>query len=230
MLKPAKWKDLFALLFSLAAVGGAALWTVRSGIFSTSLSADAKLSWHLVRSAGITSYILLTASMLWGLLLSSRVWKDWSPGSLSMTLHTTVSWLALILGLVHGLLLMFDKYYTYTLRDILVPFTGPYRPEFVGLGTLAFWIALVVTLSFSVRKLIGRRVWRSIHMASYLSFGMVTAHGLLAGTDGHLLGFRILMFGSLFSVIVLLGIRLTQPRGPEKPGSSARHEVANRMS
>lgn len=227
MVKPAKWLDFLALIFSLIILGGAVALTMHSGLFATSLNEDTKLSWHLVRSAGIVSYILLTASMAWGLLVSSQLWKDWSPGSLSMMLHATVSWLAVILGLIHGLLLMLDDYFTYTLGDVLVPFTGPYRPVFVGLGTLAFWIGLVVTLSFPVRKIIGRRAWLWIHMASYMSFGLVTFHGVMAGTDNQLPGFQIMMAASVFAVISLLVLRLVRRRAPEKPRRAIRSETVN---
>ncbi len=80
MVKPAKWMDLFALLFSLVVIVGAALWTLGSGIFSTTaLNADPKLAWHLTRSAGISAYLLLFASIVWGLFISGQHVKNWSP-------------------------------------------------------------------------------------------------------------------------------------------------------
>src|SRR5439155_20015438 len=130
--------------FSLVAAAG-------SGAFNVSLAGDTKWNWYLVRSAGMTAYTLLAASMLWGLFLSSRILKDWSPGPLTLLLHATTSWLAVVLSAAHALLLMFDKFYTYTLPDLIVPFIGPYRPFAVGLGVLAFWLTLAVTVSFSIR-------------------------------------------------------------------------------
>ena len=209
MVKPAKWLDLLALLFSLAVIGGAALWTLRSGVFSAaSLSADPKLAWHLTRSAGISAYLLLFASLVWGLFLSGQHVKDWSPGALSLTMHTAVAWLGLILGFTHALLLLADTYFSYTLSAVLIPFTGPYRPLAVGLGTLGLWLTLVVTLSFQVRRWTGRRVWKWIHMTSYVAFGMVTLHGLTAGTDSELLGFRLLIGAAVLLIVLLLGFRM----------------------
>ena len=140
----------------------------------------------MTRSAGISAYLLLFASMVWGLFVSGQHVKDWSPGTLSLTMHTAVAWLALMLGFTHALLLLGDTYFSYTLSDVLVPFTGPYRPLEVGLGTLALWLTLVVTLSFQVKRRIGHRAWRWIHLTSYVAFGMVTIHGLTAGTDSEL--------------------------------------------
>ncbi len=209
MVKPAKWIDLLALIFSLIVIGGAAIWTLHSGVFSSAtLSADQKLAWHLTRSAGISAYLLLCASMVWGLFVSGQHVKDWSPGTLSLTMHTAIAWLALILGFTHALLLLGDSYFSYTLGDVLIPFTGPYRPLAVGLGTLALWLTLVVTLSFQVKRRIGHRAWRWIHLTSYGAFGMVTVHSLTAGTDSGLFGFRLLIGIAVLLVVLLLGMRM----------------------
>ncbi|MCA9913756.1 MAG: hypothetical protein KC496_10425, partial [Anaerolineae bacterium] len=104
--KSTKWLDLIVIGASLLVIGLSAWWLMKTGVFSFSLTQDEKWSWHLVRSAGMVSYVLLMASTIWGLFISSQFVKDWSPGPVSLTLHSTVSWLALALGLIHGLLLM----------------------------------------------------------------------------------------------------------------------------
>ena len=119
-----------------------------------------------------------------------------------------MSWLALILGFTHALLLLGDTYFSYTLSDILVPFTGPYRPLAVGLRDAGILATLVVTLSFQIKRRIGHRAWKWIHMTSYGAFGMVTLHGLTGGTDSELFGFRLLIGGGVLLVVLLLGIRM----------------------
>jgi predicted ferric reductase len=208
MVKPARWIDTIALLFSIIVIVLAFVGLGQTEMFSLTFSQDQNLTWHLIRSAGITAYILLTVSVIWGLALSSRIVKDWSPGVLSMLMHSTISWLALALGLIHALLLLVDKYFSFQISDLFIPFTGPYRPLAVGLGTLAFWITLVVTLSFSVKRFIGHRLWKYIHFGSFLSFGLITAHGLLAGTDAEHLGFRMLVTVGVALVLVFLSIRV----------------------
>lgn len=200
--------ELLVLVVSLIVIGLSAAWMIGSGMFNFTLLDDEKLSWHLVRSSGLVAYVLLLASTVWGLLLSTQSIKDWSPGPVSLTLHSTISWLALLLGLGHGLLLLFDKYFTYTLGDILVPFTGPYRPEAVGLGTLAFWLLVAISLSFPLKKRIGQVNWKRLHYTSYAAFGLVSLHGLFAGTDGSYLGFRLLVGGGVLLVVLLLGMRV----------------------
>ena len=64
-----------------------------------------------------------------------------------------------------------------------MPFTASYRPLWTGLGVLATELAVVVAVSFPLRKLIGGRAWRRLHWATYAIFALATVHGLAAGTD-----------------------------------------------
>lgn len=207
-MKSTKWTDITSIIASLMVIGVSAWWLVSNNVFSFSLAQDELLSWHLVRSSGIVAYVLLLASTIWGLFMSSQLIKDWSPGPVSMLMHSTISWLSLLVGLIHGLLLLFDNYFTYTLGDIFIPFTGPYRPEVVGLGTLAFWFIVIISLSFPVKKTIGHKVWKRLHYLSYAAFGMVSLHGLFAGTDSELLGFRLLMGLGIVMVVLLLSLHV----------------------
>ncbi|MEP7284423.1 MAG: hypothetical protein ABI947_01485 [Chloroflexota bacterium] len=190
--------------------------TFLSGAFSASLSADNVLSWHLVRAAGLTSYTLLAASTLWGLFLSSRILKNWSPGPLSLLLHVTVSWLAIVLAAAHAGLLVFDTYYNYTLKDLIVPFVGPYRPFAVGLGIAAAWLILAINISFGMRKLIGHRAWLWLHYTSYGAFALVTVHALLAGTDATKPGMMLILGVFTVVIVALLSWRLLQPKSRQK--------------
>lgn len=211
--KSTKRLDLLVLAVSLIVISVSAVWMVNSGMFNIALNEDVKLSWHLVRSSGIVAYILLLASTVWGLFISTQFVKDWSPGLVSMTVHSTISWLALILGLIHALLLLLDDYFVYTLDDLFVPFTGPYRPEAVGLGTLAFWLMVAVTLSFPLKKRLGHKTWKRLHYTSFVAFGLVSLHGLFAGTEGSQPGLRLVIAGGVVLVILLLGMRLGKAHG-----------------
>lgn len=225
MTKSTKWTDIGTIFVSLIVIGVSAWWMIRSDVFSFALYDDEKLAWHLVRSSGMVSYMLLLASTVWGLFISSQFVKDWSPGVVSVTLHSTVSWLALLLGLGHALLLMFDDYFTYTLGNILIPFTGPYRPLLVGLGSLSFWLIVIISLSFPLKKRIGHKAWKLLHYVSYVAFGMVTIHGLFAGTDGGLLGFRVLVGMGIVMVVFLLGFRLSKDQITTSPKKASRSIV-----
>ncbi len=216
------WVDGLILVIVVGVSVAALGYDMRAGIFGFSLLSDQGLSWHLVRSAGLMAYVLLGASTLWGMFLSTRAIKDWSPGPVSLLLHATTSWLAVILGFSHAGLLLFDRYYHYTPVDLLVPFVGPYRPIAVGLGTSGAWLALAITLSFSLRKLVGQKNWRFLHYASYVTFGMVTIHALLAGTDASKAGMRIAVGLFVVPIASMLAFRIV--RLVRKPANA--HPVA----
>ena len=222
MTKTTRLLDVLSFLFSFGLIGTAGIWLTRSGILSVSIAQSDNPTWYMIRSTGITAYALCTLSVLWGLALSTRIVKDWCPGALSMVLHSALSWFGVLFGLIHAILLMLDSYFAYTLRDIFVPFVGPYRPEAVGLGTLAFWILLVIALSFPFMKLMGNRNWRLLHLGSYIAFTLTTLHAWLAGTDSSSLGLRVMLAVSAMLVIgfTLLRVRTAFSGKPQAAKAS----------
>jgi len=101
------------------------------------------------------------------------------------------------LSTFHAGVLLFDSYYTYTVGDLLVPFTGPYQPFWVGIGTLSFYLLLLTSASFYARRRLGAKMWRRLHYLTFLAFAMVTAHGWAAGTGSTELRWLFLGSGNL---------------------------------
>lgn len=221
MTKETGWIDTLSLVFSMVMVGFFAVWTVQGGFVTKLLETDRSMTWQFIRSSGIAAYILFTVSTLWGLALSSKIVKDWSPGTLSMLLHSTVSWVGVGLAALHAVLLLFDEYVPYQPAELVIPFTGPYRPLAVGLGTLSFWIMLLVALSFAIKKRLGHRRWKLLHYAAYVGFFMVTAHALFAGTDATRIGFRIMVGAAVLVTLILTGYRIgTAQSAAKRPARS----------
>lgn len=208
---PVRVDWIVGVLAGMLGLGAVIAWS-GAGLFDVNLFSTDQWSWYLVRAAGLTSFLLLVASMVWGVFLSSHLVKDWIPGTMSMLFHATTSWLAVVLMIAHMGLLLFDTYYTYAISDLLVPFTGPYRPFAVGLGIVAFWVILAVTISFSLRKLMSRRVWLWLHYTSYVAFGLVAVHALMAGTDVTRPAMVSILVGSVLLVGGMLVMRIRQSR------------------
>ena len=193
------------------------LWTFHLLSLDTLLGMPNNWPWYLSRSTALVAYLMLTGSVVWGLILSTKIVREVTPPPLAMSIHNFISWLALTFAGVHAYLLLFDRYYTYRLRDIMVPFIGPYKPLAVGLGVGAFWIFLAASASFSVKKQIGQFLWRAIHLMTFPGFLLLTLHGLLAGTDSSNPGMTLIYVacGGLVTFLTLfrllsLGTR-TQP-------------------
>lgn len=215
MVEKSNRTDWTLMILSLLVIGGSLLWLTFSDAFVQTVTDNPSWTWHFIRASGINAYVLLTASVVWGMFLNSQLIKDWSPGPISIAVHSTVSWLALALTAIHMGLLLLDKYVPFQILDLLIPLRAPYRPEAVGLGIVAMYMMLAINLSFAFKKRLGHVWWKRIHLLSYFSFVLVLAHAWFAGTDSSLLGLQVLLIGSSLLVLLLLGVRLG--RGSLRP-------------
>ena len=139
--------------------------------------------WLLARASGLTAYALMTASVLAGLVVKSRPFGRSVKTASVVDVHRFLALLALGMLVLHGVALTLDRTVHMPVAALVVPGVSPYRPLPVALGVLACEVALLVVLSFSVRRHIGQRNWRRLHWATYLIFLAATVHGLTAGTD-----------------------------------------------
>lgn len=172
------------------------------------LGVTSKTAWHFSRSAGTVAYMLLAGSTVWGLLLSSKLIKEAVPASLALAMHNMLSWLAMVLTGLHALALLFDSYYSYTLSSLTIPFLGPYRPGWVGLGIIGFYLMFIITISFNFRRQLGQKRWRQLHALSFVAYLGATIHGAMAGTDSGNPGMQALYWGSGLLVLFLTNYRL----------------------
>ena len=212
------WDSLLTFIFSLVlgVTGGLVLlgtgWllvnTSAGATIANALVITDKTPWYFSRSAGTVAYLLLAGSTIWGLLLSTKLIKDTIPAALSLAMHNILSWLAVVLTGLHALALLWDSYYTYTLSDLTIPFIGPYRPGWVGLGIIGFYLMFLTSLSFNFRKQIGQKRWRQLHYATFGVYILATLHGVMAGTDTANLGMQVLYWGSGLLVLFLTNFRL----------------------
>jgi methionine sulfoxide reductase heme-binding subunit len=139
--------------------------------------------WILARAAGFTAYVLLTASVLAGLVVKARPFGRALRAATAVDLHRTIALLALGALAVHGTALVLDTTVHIGLGALLIPGIAPYRPLWTGLGVVAAELMVVVYASFSLRSRIGQKNWRRLHWATYGLFVAATAHGLMAGSD-----------------------------------------------
>lgn len=139
--------------------------------------------WIAARVTGMVAFGLMTATMLFGLLLAGRGRPGWARPADIVDLHKTLSLGALVMTGLHGVTLVLDHAVDISITALLVPGLVPYRPLWTSLGVIAAWLALGVHVSFSLRKRIGPKTWRKLHYATYGAFALATAHGLAAGTD-----------------------------------------------
>ena len=202
------------IVFGLAAIGVlllGSLWlhsaesplkAALAGLFA--LNSD-QVMWYITRSAGMIAYLLLWFSTVWGLLIPSKLFGEVLSGDFTFDFHKSISLLALgFLGL-HIVVLTADRYLPFSVTQLLVPFLSPYRPLWVGVGIIAFYMLLLVTITFYLRKQIGMKTFRYIHYTSLAAYLGALIHALLSGTDSSL-PVVILLYVSTSAVVVFLTV------------------------
>ena len=139
--------------------------------------------WYATRSSGLAAFVLLTLSVVLGVITTQRIATGWWPRFASQALHRNVSLLAVALLLTHVLTTLLDSYVSISWWAGLIPFTSSYERVWIGLGTLALDLILVVTLSSLIRLAVGHRSWRLLHWLSYVAWPLALTHYLASGTD-----------------------------------------------
>jgi DMSO/TMAO reductase YedYZ heme-binding membrane subunit len=136
--------------------------------------------WYLSRGTGVVSLLLLTAALVLGVAGPVRA----RPRVLLAGLHRNLPLLAIAFVAAHVLTTVADGYAPIGLKDAVIPFFSPYRPVWLGLGTVAFDLLLALVVTSLLRARIGLRGWRAVHWLAYLSWPVALMHGLGTGTDG----------------------------------------------
>jgi sulfoxide reductase heme-binding subunit YedZ len=184
---------------------------------------DGQLTWIVARAAGLLAYLLVTASVVLGLVLHHR-WRSTTwPRFVTNELHRTVSLLALVALAGHGLALLLDPYLAPTISELLLPGTISYRPVWVAAGIVGGDLLVGLWLSQYLRARIGYRAWARLHLLTYAAWVLVLVHGLAAGSDTPTVWALVLYGGSVALVGGLAVARIldTQPEAARLFGLAA---------
>ncbi len=173
-------------------------------------AAAAHAYWFISRSSGVVAYVLITLSVVWGLVQSGSLLSARALPGLPFGLHSFLSWLGLGVAALHGLILLGDRYINFDLAQLVAPFISTYRPIPTGLGIVSFYLMLLLTVSFYARPHLSQKNFRLLHYASFGAFALVTLHGIFGGTDSAALWW--LYAASLLSVLLLTAMRIVNTR------------------
>ncbi len=153
--------------------------------------ANEQIWWYIARAGGIVAMILVAASVLWGLLLSSKYLAGGPKPKGLLDLHRFLGGLSVVFTGLHLLGLYLDSYVEFTVAELLVPFASPWRSGAVAAGVIAFWLLVSVQASSMMMRKLPRRWWKWIHLTSYLLLPLGLAHGIMAGTDAGTAWYRL---------------------------------------
>ncbi len=139
--------------------------------------------WYTTRASGIMTLILLTATMVLGLVTVTRAkGRNW-PGFVQQELHRRISIMAMVFLAIHVLTSVLDTYVHIGWVAIVVPFTSPYARFWVGVGAVALDLMAAVFISSLLRTRLSFGTWRGIHWLAYACWPIALAHTFGLGTD-----------------------------------------------
>jgi sulfoxide reductase heme-binding subunit YedZ len=165
--------------------------------------------WALGRGTGVVALVLVTLSVVLGVLTRSGRPAFGLPRFSVALVHRNASLLASAFILVHVASLFFDPYAQLTLVDLVFPFVGSYRPLWLGLGTVAVDLLLAITVTALLRRHFGQRVFRFVHWFSYAMWPVALFHALFTGTDASAPWFVAVAVGCVLAVLGAVGWRLS---------------------
>lgn len=140
--------------------------------------------WAFGRVSGMVSMVLLSISLVLGILSRSGRPLLTIPRVSVSLLHRNVSLLALVFLLLHVGALMLDSYANLSVADVVVPFLGSFKPFWQGLGTVALDLLAAIVVTGIFRPRLGQRTFKVVHWFTYAAWPLALAHSLGNGSDG----------------------------------------------
>lgn len=144
---------------------------------------DPHIWWYVTRASALLAWGLMTLSVVWGVLLSTRVLRKVDDASHLQDLHRYFGGLGLVMIALHVVSLTLDGWLKFSALEALVPFQADYRPTPVALGIIALYLMVAVYGSSLLRNRLPPRFWKGLHYANYAAVLLVAFHAGLSGTD-----------------------------------------------
>ena len=144
---------------------------------------DAATQRFMLYYAGVLALVGLTGSVLLGLLATDRIVMTPGHRVMAQAVHRAFSFGTLAFLVIHIVTEILAQ--RSHVIDAVVPFLSPYRTFYIGLGTIASDLIVLLVVTSIVRKRFTEHGkawrWRAIHYASYVAFVFGVLHGLLGG-------------------------------------------------
>ncbi len=172
--------------------------------------------WHLARASGVVAWLMLTALVIWGIVLATNAFPEHRRPAWLLAVHRWLAWLSVALVGVHIGALVADSYVAFGLADVTVPFASSWKRLPVAAGVVAMWGLVAVQVSSLARKHLSKRAWRRIHLTSYASYWLSSLHGTFAGTDATNKLYVGTSIASVLAVVFAAIYRVASPKASRR--------------
>jgi DMSO/TMAO reductase YedYZ heme-binding membrane subunit len=132
--------------------------------------------------SGVVALVALTAAVGVGIVAADRIVMTPPRRVVAQAVHRAVS-LAALAFLVTHIVLEIVAHRSHVI-DAVIPFLAHGRTFYIGLGTVASDLVIVLIVTGIARGRFANRwpwTWRAIHLTAYLCWPLAIVHGLLAG-------------------------------------------------
>jgi sulfoxide reductase heme-binding subunit YedZ len=172
--------------------------------------------WYLMRASGVVTLVLLTAVFVLGIATTTRWRARRLPSFAAVSLHRSISLLAVVFLGVHIVAALVDPYAAVGPAAVVVPFVAGKSAFWVGLGAVSLDLTLALIVTSLLRRHLSLRLWRGVHWAAYLSWPLALFHSLGMGSDTGTLWLRTIAACCVASVVAAVAWRLHRAHGTEK--------------
>lgn len=183
---------------------------------------DPKFSWYVARSTGLAAWVVLAASVVLGLALSTRATGRKPSAPWLLDLHRFSGGLSLVFVALHLLGLWADSFTHFAWSELFVPMASAWQPGPVAWGIVTMYLLASIEVTSLVMRRLPRWLWRAVHATSFVAFVTATVHLLYAGTDAdnRALKWSVVTVSAVVIVLTLLRIKAIFDCDP---GADERH-------
>jgi predicted ferric reductase len=190
-------------------------------------------TWIVLRAAGIGAYLMLFASVAWGMVATTSLVGKRVAKATAIAVHQFIATVAVVLLGVHLGGLLLDQFIRFRPLDLVIPLYSSFRPLPMAFGVVAMYATVTVLASSWLRKHMNTKIWRRIHLLAVPAFTLSMLHGVFAGTDTArpLMWWVYIGTGSITVFLLIVrgltaGLRPVRAVHPARPAQPAREAQA----
>ena len=150
---------------------------------AASAQSETPWAWYISRVSGLVAFALLYISIFLALTIRLPFLRKIFAPAYALNAHCWIALQATIFVFLHGFVLIFDKFLNFSLKGVFVPFASAYEPLLVALGTIGFYLMILLVITSYGRKYLSYKMWRTIHFFNIGLYFIVVIHALYLGTD-----------------------------------------------
>jgi len=177
--------------------------------------------WYLTRASGVVAAVLLVLLIITGIAMYTGLEFTILEPIKAWTNHRTLGIAMLVAVAVHVGSLLFDKFISFNIWQVLLPFVSPYKRVHlfgisvgsfgVMLGIVAFYLVLAIMVTSRVRMMAKHKeLWRLTHLLSYAVILVIFFHSIMIGSDLKNGLWRWLWIGANVIVLGFISYRLSR--------------------